>query len=110
MAVSYLRYRLLSSSELNATIYPLSPTFAFTTVLYVAQTLIIAQRYVPLAVLWGSTRGGYMGSGIRFDFCAHYRLWLACALCGKFVGSLVFFFVSTERDEGANLHLYIAVV
>lgn len=89
--------------------------FAFTTVLYAAQTLILARQYVPLAVLWGSRRGGCMGSGSRFDFCAHYRLWLACALRRSFVSSLVFLFVGTERDErerdeGANLYLYSAVM
>lgn len=88
--------------------------FAFTTVLYAAQTLILARQYVPLAVLWGSRRGGCMGSGSRFDFCAHYRLWLACALRRSFVSSLVFLFGTErderERDEGANLYLYSAVV
>ncbi|OQE44232.1 hypothetical protein PENCOP_c002G07565 [Penicillium coprophilum] len=37
-------------------------SFAFVTVVYVAQTLIVALQCIPLAVLWGGAEGKCMGS------------------------------------------------
>ncbi|OQE33027.1 hypothetical protein PENFLA_c001G07266 [Penicillium flavigenum] len=41
-------------------------SFAFVTVVYVAQTLIVALQCVPLAALWGGAEGRCMGSGFVF--------------------------------------------
>ncbi|KAJ5356653.1 hypothetical protein N7517_011262 [Penicillium concentricum] len=108
-------------------------SFAFVTILHMAQTLIIALRCVPLGDLWG-VEGKCMGSVIIFIStsglaiaCDLLVLLLpmniiflaiaksskearlgACTLHGDFVGSLVLF-VGNEQNEVVIIYLFGAV-
>ncbi|KAJ5943329.1 hypothetical protein N7516_003497 [Penicillium verrucosum] len=82
---------------------------AFMTVWYAAQTLIIAQRYAPLAALWGSTRGGCMGPGIRFDFCAVCDSLVFCVGVLTSIIRMVCMIVALQHSDDTVYYVSVAM-